>query len=519
MKWLTLAGLAALSASAAQNPAVIRVDTRLVQVDVTVRTGKGPVHGLTKDDFTLIERGKPQQIALFKVTEARPQARAEVQALPPGVVSNRLNQRGEAPGSVTVILVDRLNTPPTVQPYADRELLRFLQSAQKGDRIAIYTLGQQIRVVQDFTTDLDRLIQAASKINLERPMDLKSFELMKELAAAGADTRPLQEMANLVKVDRATGTTQALSLIAKHLAGVPGRKNLIWISSSFPLTISEKGLRRDFVPEIQKATRMLNDANVVVYPVDARGLMTSQGPAVVNVPSAPGAPANNFSMAPPGGDPSEGIDTMNTVAAWTGGQAYYNTNDLKGAIRQAINDAEVTYTLGFYAPQGALDGTFHDLRVKVRGGGDVRARKGYFASAESAPSEKQRMDSLRQLFGNPLDATGVGLTAGPLVDTPEPGIYRLTLTVELSDLHLQQMEDSWEGSIDVGFSFESAKPPGFKVTTVPIHLAQDQLKAALEQGITIQETIDARGATGRLRVAVQDQATGAAGSVWVPLGK
>src|SRR5579863_7395801 len=172
MKWLTLAGLAALSASAAQNPAVIRVDTRLVQVDVTVRTGKGPVHGLTKDDFTLIERGKPQQIALFKVTEARPQARAEVQALPPGVVSNRLNQRGEAPGSVTVILVDRLNTPPTVQPYADRELLRFLQSAQKGDRIAIYTLGQQIRVVQDFTTDLDRLIQAASKINLERPMDL-----------------------------------------------------------------------------------------------------------------------------------------------------------------------------------------------------------------------------------------------------------------------------------------------------------------------------------------------------------
>jgi VWFA-related protein len=517
MKRLALACVAATLASAAQNPPMIRVDTRLVQVDVTVRTGKGPVRGLTKDDFTLFERGKAQQIALFKVTESHPQASDEIQALPLGVVSNRLNQRGEALGSVTVILVDRLNTPPTVQPFADRELLRFLQSAQKGDRIAIYTLDQQIRVVQDFTTDLDRLIRAASKINLDRPMDLKSFELMKELAAAGADTTPLQEMANLVKVDRATGTSQALSLIAKHLAGVPGRKNLIWISSSFPLTISEKGLRRDFVPEIQKATRMLNDANVVVYPVDARGLMTSQGPVPVQIPVGPsGGPPNNFVLA--GSDPSEGVDTMNTVAAWTGGQAYYNTNDLKGAIRQAINDAEVTYTLGFYAPQGALDGSFHDLRVKVRGGGDVRARKGYFASVEAAPTEKQRMDALRQLFGNPLDATGVGLTAGPLEDTPEPGVYRLALTVELSDLHLQQMEDSWEGSIDVGFSFESAKPPGFRVTTLPIHLAQDRLKAALEHGIVVQETIDARGATGRLRVAVQDQATGAAGSVWVSLG-
>jgi hypothetical protein len=209
---------------------------------------------------------------------------------------------------------------------------------------------------------------------------------------------------------------------------------------------------------------------------------------------------------------------MNTVAAWTGGQAYYNTNDLKGAIRQAINDAEVTYTLGFYAPQGTLDGTFHDLRVKVKGGGDVRARKGYFASTEAAPTEKQRMDALKQLFGNPLDATAVGLTAGPLEDTSEPGVYRLTLAVDVSDLHLQQMEDSWVGSIDVGFSLESAKPPGFKVTTLPIAIAQDQLKAALEHGIVVQDTIDAHGVTGRLRVAVQDQTTGAAGSVWVSLG-
>jgi VWFA-related protein len=503
---------------AAQEPALIHVESRLVQVDVTVRNGKGPVRGLAKSDFTLLDKGKPQSIALFKVTEARQLVGADVGLLPPGVVSNRISQGTDVPGSVTVILVDRLNTPPIVQPYADRELLRFLQSAQAGDRIAIYVLDQQIRVVQDFTTDVERLKTAAARINLARSTDLTSFELIRELAAAGADTAPLQEMANLVKIDRATGTTHALSLISQHLAAIPGRKNLVWISSSFPLVIREAGFRRDFIPEIQKATRMLNDANVVVYPVDARGLMTGQGPAVVNVPSAPGAPANNFSMAPPGGNPEEGIDTMNTIASWTGGQAYYNTNDLKGAIRQAITDAEVTYTLGFYVAQEALDGSFHDLRVKVaRGGVDVRYRKGYLASFEASPTEKQRLDALKEIFANPLEATAVGLQASALKDDSKPDLYHLTLRIEPRDLRLQQKEDGWSAAVSIGLSLEPAKSPRFTLITVSVQLSINQLKTALQDGIVAEVPVETDGTATQARIVVQDQGTGEAGSVRVPL--
>ncbi len=497
VKWLILACLAAAAAKGAQDAPVIRVDTRLVQVDVTVRNNKGPVSGLTQDDFTLFERGKQQKIALFRVTEAHGPHEAD-QRLPPGTVSNRVKRsgsdRGEAPGNVTVILVDRLNTPPLVQPYADRELVRYLQSAQQGDQIAIYVLGQQIGVVQDFTTDLDRLIRVASRINIERPIDLKLPELRTELAAAGQNTKAVDEMSKLVIIDNVARTTQALSAIAKHLAGVPGRKNLVWISASFPLVIADAHYRRDFTSEVQKATRMLNEANVAVYPVDARGL-TGRGLTIGN------------------------IDTLNTVAAETGGQAFYATNDLKGAIRQAVSDSEITYTLGFYVQQDALDGNFHDLRVKVaKSGLDVRYRKGYFASAEAAPTEKQRSDALQELFGSPLDATAVGITALAEKYTAQPGIYRLTLSVAASDLHLQRLDSSWVGSIAVGFSVESAKSPSYGVATFPIHLTEDQLKVALEQGIGVQKLIDTRGVTGRLRVAVQDQTTGSAGSVWVPLG-
>lgn len=507
MKWLAVACFGAVVIWGGQDPPVIRVDTRLVQVDVVVRNGKGPVRGLTKDDFTLFEKGKQQQIALFKVTEAH-QPTEGSQPLPPGVVSNRVNQLGEAPGSVTVILVDRLNTPPDMQQYADAQLLRYLRSAHKGDHIAIYGLNQQVRVLQDFTTDLDRLIQVASHLDfeLERPLDVKDAQLMQEqaeaekgtvgagvAAALGTVSHALPEMAQLVMVDNVTTTTRAMSAIAKHLAGVPGRKNLVWISASFPTLVGGR-FQRNFTPEIQKATRDLNEANVAVYPVDARGL------------------TNAGFLLP-------GLDTLNTVAAGTGGQAFYATNDLEGAIRQAVDDAEVTYTLGFYAPQEMLDGTFHNLRVKVaRSGVDVRHRKGYFASIDAAPTEKQRVDGLKQLFVNSLDATAIGLTASAADDPSHPGIYRMELVVDVHDLHLEEMESAWVGSIAVGFSPEWAKPPGFTVITIPIRLANYQLKGALENGFVIQQPIDTSGVTGRMRVVVQDQSTGEAGSVWVPLG-
>lgn len=515
---LVFASLVAGPIIDAQDDPVIRTSTRLVQVDVTVRNNKGPIRDLTKEDFTIFDKGKPRQISLFTVTEAREQPAAGDQPLAPGVVSNRAGQKGsETPKSVTVILVDRLNTPDFVQPYADRELLRFLQTAQKGDRIAIYVMGQGIRVVQDFTTDPDRLAQAASRINLDHRKDLKSFEMIRELAAMGVNTSALQEEMNFAKVDRATGTSRALSLIAQHLAGIPGRKNLVWISSSFPLVINQGGFHRDFVPEIQRATRMLNEANVVVYPVDARGLMTSQGPTPVFIPSAPGAPANNFSQAAPGSNPNEGIDTMNTIASWTGGKAYYNTNDLKGAIREAIDDADVTYTLGFYVPQETLDGSFHDLRVKVSKGGDVRFRKGYLASAEVALTEKQRIEALRHLFENPLDASTVGLTARAVADPSHPGGWLITLTLDLHDLHIEQKDASWVGSVAVVSSLESMKPPTMHVTAMPIRLDEKQMKTALRFGLTIEEPVESNAKNDRLRMAVQDSTTGAAGSLWIPL--
>src|ERR1035437_3008884 len=110
-KLVPLLGLLAALAPAQDttgNNSVIRVNTRLVEIGAVVRDKNGPVKGLTKNDFTILDRGKPQKISTFNVIVAGPSGKST--PLPPGTVSNRLNSQGEEPVGASVVLWDKLNT-------------------------------------------------------------------------------------------------------------------------------------------------------------------------------------------------------------------------------------------------------------------------------------------------------------------------------------------------------------------------------------------------------------------------
>jgi hypothetical protein len=82
---------------------------------------------------------------------------------------------------------------------------------------------------------------------------------------------------------------------------------------------------------------------------------------------------------------------MEEIARDTGGRAYLNTNDLEGAIRQAIQDGAVAYSLGFYIDENSLDEKFHELRVRVKQRNyDLRYPRGYFASRDPGDGESER---------------------------------------------------------------------------------------------------------------------------------
>jgi VWFA-related protein len=510
---LALLGLALVVS--AQDQPTFRAGTRLVQVDVVVRDKNGPVEGLKKQDFTLLDEGKQQQIAVFTATAGR-NTQVHAAPLPPGTVSNRLNRQGEPTTSATVLLIDRLNTPVNDQVYANRKITAFLQAHGGKDRIGIYILGSGLRVVQDVTDDPERLHRAAQSVKPQdarrmSPDDIK-VEPTGDAVSDDMVTRALEALQDFVVDDRVRTTKEALIAIARHLAKVPGRKNLIWVSGSFPLLIVRAHETIDYSKDVDEATRALNDANVAVYAVDSRGLMPSGfGNAERSGFSAPGR--GTPLILPPVG-PS-GVDTMLRLAGLTGGKAFYNSNGIDDSIQRAMEDSELTYTLGFYPSEDAFDEKFHKLAVRVdRKGSDVRFRQGYFANKVRPGSQPT---ALSQLLQDPLDSTAVGITVETSPDAAQPASYRVRVSIDLHDLHLERQNDRWLGTLIVSLFVEGSKTARNVIRKIDIPDAQ--LAAALEKGIEVSDSVNVEGAAGSLRVVAQDQSTGAAGSVRVALGK
>ena len=500
---MSLAGLLAL---AADEP-LVRVNTRLVEVDVVVRNKTGPVTGLKREDFTVTDKGRPQTVSAFRMISAENKLSAT--PLPEGVVSNRLTNREEEAAGVTVLLVDRVNTSDSDQTEVRRQLLHYLQTAPKGERLALYSLSKTLRVIQDFTADPAQLRKRVfSNGSAESSVDLTADLFAEDLPVTGdAMTDAMtQNAANEMKDEamkrRVDITAYALELIAKHLEGLAGRKKLLWFTSSFPAEYSYQGSRnfskqieiREFSGKIDKAAKALNQANVAVYPVDPRNIYD-------------------------GGFSAPGIDTMNLFAGKTGGRAFYVINDMEAAIKTIENDDEVTYMLGFYPADVKLDGSFHPISVKVdRPGVEVRYRKGYFASDSKPPTEKQRTATLEEAFLNPLEATGIGLMGRATQAPGKPGIYNLDLSLNVSELHLERENGRWVGLLAIATEFPPKKHPNGTLENIKLTLTEDRLREVLRTGYPIRRPFAAGDLAGELRVVVQDRVTGEEGSLRLRIG-
>lgn len=527
----------------AQEP--IRVTTRLVEVNVVVRDGNGPVRGLTRDDFTIFDQGKEQKIAVFRFTDSAPASagagaiKSQTASSAPGVVTNRY-AAGAAPPNVTVLLIDALNTEIADQQNVRKLLQGFFEDLDPQRKIAIYLLGNQIRVLQDFTSERTLLEKAIDKVHGVHSSDLTAATTANPIDLAQAvdphyeaSDDVMHEMVNEMRdahnVNRAEVTMSALEQIARHLAKVPGRKTLIWVSSSFPFFLEtderHAGLaapreERTFNPEMTQAARILNAADVAIYTVDPRGIaaMPISTATDTNPPVGNPRQRRQFGTRQNGQlgifdvDQPEGFETMQQMADATGGRAFYNTNDLRGAVAKSMADGEASYTLGFYA--GEPDSTYHELKVKLDRGGDVRYRRGYFSFESKVPDEKERMAMLREAAASPLDSTGIGLTAGV---GHEDGATLAGVIVNFSDLSLEQSGGRWRGEAEMIFVPLGSDGAALPLTSKELNfdMSEEAYRAKLRDNFTITQKVDAKAA--RVRVVIIDAKSGAIGSVTVPV--
>jgi len=447
--------------AAQEAPVVLRATTRLVQISVVVQDKKGvPAADLKKEDFQIRDNGKPQQITEFSV-ESNGKLPSAPEKLPDNVFTNQLEQRAGTPSSVTIILLDGLNTKWEDQAYAKAQVVKFLQTIQPGDRVGIYTLGRGLRVLHDFTTDSSALLDRLKRFNGQNLPDLSASEptsMDNESVALdgwlnGRGGSGVE--ADFFTVNRVIGTLRALEFIANHLSRLPGRKNLIWVSGGFPLDIGFDSVEefrdpsrehRTFGEDIDRTVRAVNNANLAIYPVDARGLVADARFSAAN---------RRIDLSPKlgMGPIVKNQETMRELASRTGGRAYYNTNDLRNAIRDAVSDSQVTYTIGYYPASENFDGKFHMLDVKLvnRAGLNLRYRKGYFDEPEKPQDDKLRRGELRDAVFSPLDASALGLMVQVAPDRPEKGRMTIGVKIDQRGISLQASGDRWTGRLDLVF--------------------------------------------------------------------
>ncbi len=466
--FLITAALAQAPAPPTQVPPVFRSDTRLVEVSVVVHDKKGaPVAGLTREDFTLLEDGQPQPIAIFSAesaiagqTDASAAPRRVDPAAPP-VFSNHIDGAA-AHSSVTAILFDRVNTRIEDQRPAREQIVRFLKDLQPEDRVAIYSLeSDRVKVLHDFTSDTASLIRAISQpISADRPPDDP------DLAAWLSVTT--QDMTQMMLANRVSHTLDSLVEIARHLAGIRGRKNLVWISSGIPFTVRDETLA---IP-VARAGRAIDDANVAIYPVDARGLVsTGVAPAETmpevaamkgRVSSVPQLPGRGVAQTVPN------LDAFKALAASTGGRAFFNRNDINSALRTAVDDGRVTYVLAYYPSHGKWDGSFHRVTVKVnRPDLEVRHRSGYRAFyVPGKPPVAKPDDDLLEEARSPIVSTGIGLTARAVPNDAAAGSRDVTLSIHVDPGAISIWRDGADWSISLGLAIAQFAPDGDPVKSV-----------------------------------------------------
>ncbi|MGI8741257.1 MAG: VWA domain-containing protein [Bryobacteraceae bacterium] len=519
----------------APGPVVLKSTTRLVQINVIAQDKKGqPIPDLTKQEFHIKVNGKPQPVSVFSVesTGALPQS-APVK-LPPNTFTNRLEEREGTPSSVTLLLLDALNTKFEDQAYAKQQVIQFLRQIQPSDRIAIYALGRNLRVLHDYTTDASDLVRRLSKYGPQNIPDLAASE---PSGALGDDSFNLDSWmrgggvsgaeADFYTVNRVQGTLRAIEFIADHVARIPGRKNLIWVSGGFPLTIGFDDLsaradpsreQRTFTPEMDRTVRAVNNANLAIYPVDARGLIVDPRFSAENR-MADLRPNTRPSLRPPPGVRNQ--ESMRELASRTGGRAYYNTNDLKNAIREAVEDARLTYTLGFYPSDEKFDGKFHEIKLQVdRPGVNLRYRKGYFDFGERPQDDRTRKAELQDAVWSPIDASAIGLVVKARRTGP-PDAFEVYVTVESSGISLEQQGNRWAGRLDIIMVQKDDGGSQYNAATdvIELRLLQPNYQRVLREGLTYRKLVARASQAKSLRVVVRDAASGSIGSVTIPLNQ
>jgi VWFA-related protein len=428
MRWMigalcffTLCVLVAAAQQSQPPPGTIRVQTQLVVEEVTVKDKSGkPIEGLTANDFTVTEDGAPQTIGLFEFQRLQTVPDSAEPPTPSPVVptappATRVQIAPERPGDtryrdhrLLALYFDMSTMQPADQLRAFDAALKFIDTQMDAsDLMAVMVFeGGAVRVRQDFTGDRTQIKTAMNKLVVGLSQGFDETTSDDSAADTGAAFGQDDSEFNIFNTDRQLA---ALQTAVKMLGTINEKKALICFASG--LRLNGTNNQAQLVATTNAALR----ANVLLYPIDARGL-------VAQAPLGDATQGSNGGIGMFSGSAAQAVttnfqrsqDTLYALAKDTGGKAMFDFNDLSLGIKQAADAMSSYYEIGYYPTHTALDGRFRRIKIALKEGlsADITYRQGYFADKEfgkftAADKERQLEEAL--MLENPVTDINIAM--------------------------------------------------------------------------------------------------------------
>jgi VWFA-related protein len=555
---LFLAGLC-LSRSREQGPPVsapvqgptIKAESRIVVVDVVVTDKQGQsVPGLRKDDFHVSEDGVPQIVASLEEHKGAAPNEIKLPPMPPNVFTNFPAARGA--DSVNVLLLDLLNTQPQNQAFVRQQVLKYLGEVPPGTRLAVFALGSHLRIVRGFTTDFsglsaaleDKKLGVAPEISRNLPTEANQYsdaEILRQMRRSQAAPTAIEAVDSFQRdeaAERANSRTeltlQAFQQIARYLSAIPARKNLIWFSDNFPVSFFPDTHPR--VPKnqehIQKTADTLTAAQVAIYPVSALGVL---GDPTFDASKLAGSRRELEARL------SANQIAMETIAEETGGRAFYSTNALGDAVKDAVGNGSHYYTLAYSPANDKNDGKFRRIQVSLADNNYALSyRRGYFADQPSHEfaSQEGADDPFVPLIGMGMPdfdqivfkVQVVPRNPQPPANAPRAGNntklkspftrYDVNFAVALPDIAMgSDANGTRRGHIEIMLIAFSPDGNILNIVRKRSNLTMDPkvYEATQQVGMQIHEEIDVPPSEIHLRAGIYDMNSGKCGTVGAAL--
>jgi len=576
------------SAQASAPVPVLRANTHLVTLDVVVTDHHGKIiPGLTAQDFTVFEQvpgrkgQQEQKISQFEfVTQPPPSATPKAEPkIPAGVYTNLITTR-KLPVPATVLLVDGLNTDMDTSMQARRQMVKMLAQIPPDTPVAVFLLGRGLTLLQGFTKDPNLLKIAATRaLSLENagnatmdarddPGSLSSMTLDMFGGGGSEDAAQAQpapqatsapgaapsgppggelQLAAIERFEKETiaattnmrvqTTLDALRAIARHLSGYGGRKNLIWISSSFPISITTDATAHhnlgfegtaNYTDAVASVTNALADAKVAVYPVNPSGVQTQAFFGAANrVTSSNYGPTPNQqknSLNRENEARFSAEQSMKEVAEQTGGKVCVDNNDLADCVKTAVTEGSSYYELAYHPDASDWHGEFHKIVIKASApGAQLAFRQGYYArNGEVNAKTEDKHGNDPQLeeaaCGDLLTATSV-LVVARAYPPDQPGQVKYFMVIDSKMLTFPPT-DSGAHQLNLDLAVctldRNRKPLQFLQDHVRQELSDKEYPSVASHGVTHIVQFLPKSETATVRLVVRDAVSGRLGSLDIP---